>query len=42
MDDTATALLMDRLYQNLLGKREGLTKPMGKAPALDETSFKIS
>jgi tetratricopeptide (TPR) repeat protein/Tfp pilus assembly protein PilN len=36
VDDTATALLMDRFYQNLLGKREGLTKPMGKATALDE------
>jgi CHAT domain-containing protein len=36
VDDTATALLMDRFYQNLLGKRAGLTKPMGKAAALDE------
>jgi CHAT domain-containing protein/tetratricopeptide (TPR) repeat protein len=36
VDDTATALLMSRFYENLLGKREGLTKPMGKAVALDE------
>jgi hypothetical protein len=36
VDDTATALLMDRFYQNLLGKRDGLSKPMGKAAALDE------
>jgi CHAT domain-containing protein len=36
VDDAATALLMDRFYANLLGKREGVTKPMGKAAALDE------
>jgi tetratricopeptide (TPR) repeat protein len=36
VDDAATALLMSRFYENLLGKREGLTKPMGKAVALDE------
>ncbi len=36
VDDTATALLMSRFYENLLGKREGLAKPMGKAAALDE------
>jgi CHAT domain-containing protein/tetratricopeptide (TPR) repeat protein len=36
VDDTATALLMDRFYQNLLGKREGLSQPMGKAAALAE------
>ncbi len=36
MDDTATALLMERFYQNLLGKREGLDKPMSKAAALAE------
>jgi CHAT domain-containing protein len=35
VDDTATCLLMDRFYQNLLGKRAGI-KPMGKAAALDE------
>jgi CHAT domain-containing protein len=36
VDDTATALLMDRFYQNLLGKREGLAGPMPKAEALAE------
>ncbi|MCE9531628.1 MAG: tetratricopeptide repeat protein [Planctomycetes bacterium] len=36
VDDTATALLMNRFYQNLLGKRDGLTKPMPKAEALRE------
>jgi len=36
VDDVATALLMDRFYQNMVGKRDGLTKPMGKAAALDE------
>jgi CHAT domain-containing protein len=36
VDDTATALLMERFYQNLLGKREGLSKPLGKAAALAE------
>ncbi len=36
VDDTATALLMSRFYQNLLGKRDGLTKPMPKAEALAE------
>jgi CHAT domain-containing protein len=36
VDDTATALLMDRFYQNLLGKREGLDQPMPKAEALTE------
>jgi CHAT domain-containing protein/tetratricopeptide (TPR) repeat protein len=36
VDDTATALLMSRFYENLLGRREGLAKPMGKAAALDE------
>ena len=36
VDDTATTLLMDRFYQNLLGKRPGLEKPMGKAGALAE------
>jgi CHAT domain-containing protein len=36
VDDTATALLMDRFYQNLLGKRDGLVRPLGKAAALDE------
>jgi CHAT domain-containing protein len=36
VDDTATALLMTRFYQNLLGKRAGLEQPMGKAKALAE------
>lgn len=34
VDDTATALLMDRFYQNLLGKRVGMDQPMPKAAAL--------
>jgi CHAT domain-containing protein len=36
VDDAAMALLMERLYQNLLGRREGLQRPMGKAQALAE------
>jgi CHAT domain-containing protein len=36
VDDRATALLMVRFYQNLLGKREGLAKPLPKAEALAE------
>jgi CHAT domain-containing protein len=36
VDDTATALLMDRFYQNLLGKRAGLESPLPKAEALAE------
>jgi hypothetical protein len=36
VDDTATALLMQRFYQNLLGKREGLEQPLGKAASLAE------
>jgi CHAT domain-containing protein len=36
VDDAATALLMTRFYQNLLGKREGLKAPLGKAEALAE------
>jgi CHAT domain-containing protein len=36
VDDTATALLMDRFYRNLLGKREDGIKAMGKATALQE------
>jgi hypothetical protein len=36
VDDKATSLLMARFYQNLLGKRDGLSRPMGKAEALDE------
>jgi CHAT domain-containing protein len=36
VDDTATALLMVRFYQNFLGKRAGLTQPLSKAEALRE------
>jgi tetratricopeptide (TPR) repeat protein len=36
VDDTATALLMARFYQNLLGQRDGLEKPLPKAEALHE------
>jgi tetratricopeptide (TPR) repeat protein len=36
VDDTATALLMGRFYENLLGKRKGLKQPLGRAEALDE------
>jgi tetratricopeptide (TPR) repeat protein len=36
VDDAATALLMQRFYANLLGKRDGLKAPMGKAAALRE------
>lgn len=36
VDDTATALLMERFYQNLLGKRDGLKGPMPRAAALSE------
>jgi tetratricopeptide (TPR) repeat protein len=36
VDDTATALLMQRFYANLLGHRPGLTDPMLKAEALRE------
>lgn len=36
VDDTATALLMHRFYQNLLGKRPGLSSPMTKVAALKE------
>jgi tetratricopeptide (TPR) repeat protein len=36
VDDAATALLMERFYANLLGKRQGLKKPMPKAQALAE------
>jgi tetratricopeptide (TPR) repeat protein len=36
VDDAATALLMDRFYRNLLGKRAGLDKPLAKAQALAE------
>jgi CHAT domain-containing protein len=36
VDDKATSLLMTRFYQNLLGKRSGLSKAMPKAEALQE------
>ncbi len=36
VNDRATSLLMKGFYQNLLGKREGLSKPMPKAEALCE------
>jgi CHAT domain-containing protein len=36
VDDMATALLMTRFYENLLGKREGLKGPLGRAAALQE------
>jgi tetratricopeptide (TPR) repeat protein len=36
VDDTATALLMVRFYENLLGKRDGLKAPLPKAEALQE------
>jgi hypothetical protein len=36
VDDTATVLLMQRFYANLLGRRPGLTSPMPKAQALQE------
>jgi CHAT domain-containing protein len=36
VDDVATSLLMRRFYQNLLGKRDGLKKGMGRAAALQE------
>jgi CHAT domain-containing protein len=36
VDDRATALLMTRFYQNLLGQRPGLDAPLPKAAALAE------
>src|SRR5262249_27444919 len=36
VNDTATALLMTRLYQNMLGKRDGLASALPKAEALRE------
>ncbi len=36
VDDKAPSLLMSRFYQNLLGKRHGLSKPVPKAEALQE------
>jgi tetratricopeptide (TPR) repeat protein len=36
VDDTATALLMVRFYENLLGKRNDLSQPLPRAEALAE------
>jgi CHAT domain-containing protein len=36
VDDSATALLMARFYQNLLGKRDGAKEGMKRADALAE------
>src|SRR5262249_50096738 len=36
VDDQATALLMTRFYQNLLGRRADLKAPLAKAEALAE------
>jgi CHAT domain-containing protein len=36
VDDAATALLMERFYQNLLGRRAGLQGPLARAEALAE------
>jgi tetratricopeptide (TPR) repeat protein len=36
VDDTATALLMQRFYANMLGARPGLSQPMTKVAALAE------
>jgi len=36
VNDTATALLMQRFYANVLGRRPGLTAPLPKAEALRE------
>jgi CHAT domain-containing protein len=36
VDDTATSLLIQRFYANLLGRRAGLSGPMPKAEALRE------
>src|SRR5262249_27712641 len=39
VDDSATALLMTRFYENLLGKRPGLKGPMPKVEALREAKM---
>jgi CHAT domain-containing protein len=36
VDDAATALLMLRFYENLLGNRKELAQPLGRAAALQE------
>src|SRR5262249_26238588 len=38
VDDVATSLLMVRYFENLLGKRDGLKKPLGRAAALAEAA----
>jgi hypothetical protein len=38
VDDAATALLMLRFYENLLGKRKNLAQPLGRAEALQEAT----
>ena len=39
VDDTATAVLMQRFYANLLGSAQGLTAPLPKAEAIREAKF---
>jgi CHAT domain-containing protein len=39
VDDKATALLMTRFYQNMLGKRPRLSKPLPKAEAIREAKM---
>ena len=41
VDDTATSLLMNRFYQNILGQRPGLDKPLKKAAALHEAKQRL-
>jgi CHAT domain-containing protein len=42
VDDTATALLMQRFYANLLGRRIGLSQPLPRAKALAEAKGWLS
>jgi tetratricopeptide (TPR) repeat protein len=42
VDDRATSLLMTRFYQNWLGKRPGLDRPLSKADALREAKAWLS
>jgi CHAT domain-containing protein len=39
VDDTATALLMQRFYANMLGRRSGLSAPLPKSEALREAKI---
>ncbi len=39
VDDTATALLMSRFYENVLGTRHGMAGPLPKAAALHEAKL---